>query len=290
MRPTKLLRYLWNHPLNTGSRLSGVGRMLRWQLASRLMPGPIALPFVDDTYLLASRGMSGATGSWYYGLHEAQEMGFVLHLLRPGDHFLDVGANIGSYSILAANVCRVTAVEPIPKTFQHLLRNIQLNGFNEKVCAHNVGLSDRKTILRFTSELDCVNHVATAVDVTPSIDVPVTTLDELIGNDVPAVIKIDVEGHERAVLLGAKRTLADSRVMAVIMEINGSGNRYGLVDEELIQMMADYGFSRISYDPIARRLFEEEHGGENTIFIRDRGRILNRVNSARRFRLVNTSI
>ncbi len=98
----RLLRYVWNHPLNArSSRVAALGRVFRWQLASRLLPGPIALPFVDDTWLFATRGMTGATGNWYCGLHEVAEMAFVLHLLRPDEHFVDVGANVGSYTILA---------------------------------------------------------------------------------------------------------------------------------------------------------------------------------------------
>lgn len=97
-----LLTFVWNHPLNRGARLAAIGRVLRWQIASRLMPGPIALPFVNGTYLFATRGMTGATGNWYCGLHEYEDMSFVMHSLRSGDLFVDVGANIGSYSILAA--------------------------------------------------------------------------------------------------------------------------------------------------------------------------------------------
>ncbi|TMC68336.1 MAG: FkbM family methyltransferase, partial [Chloroflexi bacterium] len=93
--------------------------MVRWQFVSRLIAGPIALPFVEGTSLFAMRGMTGATGNWYCGLHEVREMAFVLHLLRAKDHFLDVGANVGSYTVLAGGAvgARVTAVEPIPETF-----------------------------------------------------------------------------------------------------------------------------------------------------------------------------
>jgi hypothetical protein len=50
----------------------------------------------------ATSGMTGATGNLYVGLHEFEEMAFLLHFLRPGDLFADVGANVGSYTILAA--------------------------------------------------------------------------------------------------------------------------------------------------------------------------------------------
>jgi len=88
--------------MNRSARFAAIGRVIRWQLASRLMPGPITLPYVNGTYLFATRGMTGATGNWYCGLHEYEDMSFVLHTLKPGDLFVDVGANIGSYSILAA--------------------------------------------------------------------------------------------------------------------------------------------------------------------------------------------
>ena len=77
-----LLRYVWNHPLNANGKVAALWRVFPWQIASRLMPGPIALPYADGTFLFASRGMTGATGNWYCGLHEVDEMAFVLHLLH----------------------------------------------------------------------------------------------------------------------------------------------------------------------------------------------------------------
>ena len=97
--------------------------MLRWQVGSRLLPLGSTLPYVGDTRLFVTRGMTGATGNWYCGLHEVDEMGFVLHALRPGDLFVDVGANIGSYTVLAAGAvgADAIAVEPVPTTFTAFL-------------------------------------------------------------------------------------------------------------------------------------------------------------------------
>ena len=122
MKLLNLLRYVWTHPLNAGGEMRAVGRVIQWQIGSRLLPGLVSLPFVGATQLLVERGMTGATGNWYCGLHEAPEMAFVLHVLRATDHFVDVGANVGSYTVLAAGAvgARSTAVEPIPSTFTHL--------------------------------------------------------------------------------------------------------------------------------------------------------------------------
>jgi FkbM family methyltransferase len=288
----RLARFVWSHPLNAGHRIAALGRVARWQLASRLLAGPIALPFVEGTSLFARRGMAGATGNWYCGLHEVREMAFVLHVLRKDDHFVDVGANVGSYTVLAGGAvgARVTAVEPVPETFQHLMRNVALNGLTARVRACPCGLSDAPGRLRFTEGLDTMNRVLAEGEELSAVEVPVRTLDEVVGADTPILIKIDVEGHERAVLRGGTRTLADPVLLAVVMETNASGARYGIDDAELFSLMRGHGFSPWGYDPFARRLVDVGEGGGNTVFVRDRAAVEERVRSAREYRLVNGSI
>lgn len=287
-----LLRYVWNHPLNAKARFAALWRVLRWQLASRLMPGLIALPYVEGSSLFAKRGLTGATGNWYCGLHEVHEMAFVLHLLRSEEHFVDVGANVGSYTVLAGRGAgaRVTSIEPIPETFVHLQRNVVLNDLSDRVRCCQLGLSDAPGNLRFSSDLDTVNHVLTADEDLPGTDIPVMQLDELVGKDVPVLIKIDVEGHELAVLKGGSRTLRDSRLLAVIMETNGSGARYGVSDDALIDVMKANGFKPFGYDPFQRRLVETVAANGNTVFVRDHAVVEDRCQSARKYRLVNGEI
>ena len=292
MQVLRLLSYVWQHRLNAGGRLRAIGRVLRWQIVSRVLSGPIALPFVEGTKLFASRGMTGATGNWYCGLHEAEEMGFILHFLRSDDLFLDVGANIGSYTVIGAGAvgARAISVEPIPSTYSSLELNVILNGLTKRVDLHRVGLSSERSELRFTADQDTVNHVMADGEVGPSIRVPVICMDELLAGSLPKVIKIDVEGHEKSVLLGARNTLSDPGVAAVVMEINGSGVRYGVSDNELLEMMRGYGFIPHSYEPLARRLLDWDASSGNAIFIRDRSAVESRIRAANRFRLVNGTI
>src|SRR5690349_8415761 len=126
---THTLRSLINHPLNRRRKLAALGGFVRWQLGSRLLPGKAAVPFVDDYRLLVAPGMTGATGNVYCGLLEFEDMAFVLHVLREGDVFMDVGANVGAYTVLAAATgARVVAFEPIPAAFAHLTDNVRVNG------------------------------------------------------------------------------------------------------------------------------------------------------------------
>jgi FkbM family methyltransferase len=218
------LRFLAEHPLTADRRVRTLARFLRWQLASRLAPGPIAVDFVASARLLVSRGMTGATGNIYVGLHEFEDMAFLLHLLRPTDLFVDVGANVGSYTILAAAVvgAHCIALEPGPKAFERLEDNVRLNGADTRVQAYQIGAGDRRGQLQFTLGLDTVNHVVDSTSSEagePAVTVDVVPLDELLQGASPVtLIKLDVEGFEAKVLEGAEQTLERPELKAVIME------------------------------------------------------------------------
>lgn len=78
------LSFLLKRPLSQGRKLATLRRFVAWQIGARLVPGPVACPFANDTWLLARPGLSGATGNVYVGLHEFEDMAFVLHILQGG--------------------------------------------------------------------------------------------------------------------------------------------------------------------------------------------------------------
>lgn len=284
--------FIWNHPLNRPHRWKALGRFARWQIVSRFGSDYVGLPFVENTRLFVRHGMTGATGNYYCGLHEFRDMAFVLHLLRRGELFLDVGANVGSYTILAAGAvgAKVLAVEPICSTIDHLRTNVMRNHLEQLVETCEVGLSDCVGELAFTAKLGAVNHVAVAGEEYVTVAVAVTTADTLCRQRIPAVIKIDVEGHELAVLKGADRILQDSILLAVVIETNGSGARYGVANGELIQVMRSHGFEPFAYDPFSRCLIDPYNADGNTIFVRDFNLVARRLRDARRYRLINGEI
>lgn len=288
----RVLTFIWTHPLNAQQRVSALGRFARWQIASRLSPGPVAIPFVEGTWLVAEPGMAGATGNWYCGLHEYQDMAFVLHVLRPHDHFLDIGANIGSYTLLAGGAvgARVTSLEPAPETFSTLKRNVLINGLEARVRLLGIGVSDRTGVASFTSGLDAVNHIMTADEAVAGTQISVSTIDEILTDDAPTVIKIDVEGHEKPVLEGARRTLSDPAVLAVLVETNGSGARYGNTDSDIHELMASHGFKPFFYEPRERRLRAGFLPGGNTIFVRSVEVVQSRLSTSRRYKTVNAMV
>ena len=233
------------------------------------------MPFVGDTRLLVTRGMTGATGNVYCGLHEFEDMAFVLHALRAEDLFVDVGANVGSYTVLASGAvgARSVSFEPVPLTYRALLDNLHLNDITARVEAHNECLASAPGEAEFTADLDTGNHVLAGppTDGIGTVRVPVTTLDIALAKRDPAVIKIDVEGYETAVIDGADRTLRSPSLWAVLMELNG-GSRYGFDDRRLHERMLEYGFTSAGYDPLRRELRSRQwhpSAGGNLLYVRD---------------------
>jgi FkbM family methyltransferase len=251
---------------------------------------------VEDSILIIEKGMAGATGNIYTGLLEFEDMGFLLHVLRPGDIFADIGANVGVYTILAAKNAGATVVsfEPIPSTFQKLSRNVEANKVNGQVELKCYGVGEKAETLRFTEAMDAVNHVVgkgEAVD-GKVIEVPVRTIDELLDGSQPAIFKIDVEGFEWPALLGGRQLLASPILKGLIIELNGSGGRYGFADEQIHQLLLSFGFSPFAYDPFSRILRQLPTYGKvnNTIYIKDPEWVTNRVQTARKFNILGEDV
>jgi hypothetical protein len=123
------LKIMLEHPLGRRQRFATLGRWLRWQLGSRVLSSPAVKPFVEDARLLVQTGMTGATMNLYVGLHEFEDMSFLLHMLREDDLFVNAGANVGTYTVLASKVRGVHSItiEPVPSTYEYLMDNINLN-------------------------------------------------------------------------------------------------------------------------------------------------------------------
>ncbi|MEO8961720.1 MAG: FkbM family methyltransferase [Ginsengibacter sp.] len=272
------------HPLAKRHKLRAYFNFLRWQIRCIVNNKEKKTRFTDKTFLVIKKGMAGATGNIYLGLHEFNDMGFLLHFLNNEDLFIDIGANIGSYAILAAGHvgANVIAIEPIPSTFLSLQKNIQVNNLQNKITALEAGVGVEEGILRFTLNLDTVNHVASQFKeemIANTIEVRMVTIDGILKDKKkPSMIKIDVEGFETEVLNGMQNTLQDQELKAIIIELNGSGGRYGY-DENLIhQKFLSLGFNAYRYDPFKRSITQiDNFGKHNTIYIRDLNFVTKRI-------------
>lgn len=264
------IKFIYNHPFNINKKCASVLRFLKWQASGLLWNQARLFDWIDDSRLVISKGMTGATGNIYVGLMEYEDMSFLLHYLHEDDLFFDIGANVGAYTILASKVKKANTicVEPLPSTYDKLLDNININRL-QNVIAKNIGLSFEKTKLYFTTDRDTMNSVAVDSDVNKQ-EIMVDILDSLSAEyDIPKIMKIDVEGYETNVLLGAKKSLLDDKLEVIILELNGSGEKFGFYDNDIHKSLLVNGFMPYTYNPFARELINlEKYGTHNTIYIR----------------------
>ena len=269
------LGFIVEHPLNRGRKVRALVEFVRWQVGSRLVWGPVVYPWVNGSRMIVHSGEDGLTGNIYCGLHEFAEMAYLLHVITPDDLFVDVGANVGAYTILAcaAKGARGCCLEPVPSTFARLLDTLSINRLSGRVEALNVGASDAEGELWFTSDENCTNHVVPEGEPRDgAVQVKVLPLDAVLANRRPAVLKIDVEGFETFVLAGANATLSQPTLHSVIMELNGSVARYGLGEHAILKTMAGHGFEACGYEPFSRTLTplgDARSKSNNTVFVRD---------------------
>lgn len=292
------LGFVFQHPLVQDSKLEAAARIFRWQVASRLIKSPIVVSWVNGARLVVEKGMAGATGNVYCGLHEFNDMGFVLHFVRPGELFLDIGANVGSYTILAAGAvgAKVVAFEPIPATYRRLMDNININALSFLVEAHNIGLGAEAGILSFSQGLDAENHVLSEGEVAlgDCAQVPVSRLDDVLAGRMPTMIKMDVEGFETEVIRGGMTAFDSPSLEAVLIELNGAGSRYGFSEEDIRAGFANRGFSPCHYDPLTRSLnvvtIKEAELNGNTLYVRDLKKVQEKLRQAPPFSVLGKKI
>jgi FkbM family methyltransferase len=163
------------------------------------------------------------------GTHERHITEMLRRHTRPGDLCLDVGANIGYFTAIMAQLAApsgtIIAFEPVPENFSILKLNSELDSLGrESVRPINVAVSDRDGVLRIIRREYSTYHQVTASNDTCAGEViPCVSIDNELAR-LPSIqhigfMKIDVEGHELSVLRGARRSLEAGLVKKLIVEV-----------------------------------------------------------------------
>ncbi len=165
------------------------------------------------------------------------------------DTFVDVGANIGAYSLLMTtlpSIKKVHAFEPSPETFGELQRNIELNDKAATIVAHNKAVSDAPKTLRFgiintfsgaNSVIGTTIHAAEKFE--REIQVAGAPLDSFLTETGCRIcLKVDVEGHEREALAGMSGLISRNEILLQIEDYSDS-------DAELTKLLGGSGFQHL---------------------------------------------
>ena len=228
----RVSRRLWRAP--------GAGRFIR-SIAYRLADRLFATGRGVRDLVLAGVPLRLDVGDWttieYYFANKPYEpatLKYLVDQLRPGAVVVDVGANSGYFTLLAAGLVGaqgcVIAFEPNPSVRERLERNIDRNAFRDRVWVSPCALSDRSEdhVRLFVPEHDgfatlvpTLTHAHSYLAGAPSIDVRTRTFDDWLassGLEAVSLVKIDVEGAEGRVLAGMNASLAAGRVERLVLE------------------------------------------------------------------------
>ncbi len=187
------------------------------------------------------------------GGFEEDEIKYVLKSLIVGDTFIDIGANIGLFSLLASKKIgdkgKVICFEPAPETYRRLNENIELNHI-KNIESRNVGLSDKDDELKFyisDTGFDAWNSFAPTNDykLRKSIDIKVSTLDKELENldkSTIKLIKIDVEGWEKFVLQGGKSFFENYSPIVMVEFTEENTFNAGYCTHEIFYEMEKLGY------------------------------------------------
>ncbi|MFQ5738784.1 MAG: FkbM family methyltransferase [Acidobacteriota bacterium] len=257
--PWQRTRWVWRHPANRGRRwravLEGFGWMLYRHLfrSPRRRQGPGFLFYCYPDNAFCKRLIL------YNNLPDYHEMCFMRHYLQPGDGFLDIGANIGIYSLLAGSLVgergRVDAFEPGPKAAERLRCNVRLNRFDDVVHLHRQVVSEECGTVAFVQDLDVGNRIQTEQESgNRALETECVALDRVVEGRSYAMAKVDVEGAEPLVLKGAEGLLAAANPPVWLLEVNGKLHDYGFTEEQLDSWLEAHGYGLAFYDSDRRRL------------------------------------
>ncbi len=248
----KVLKYIWDHPANRGRQVRAIARAVVWQLRKRLLTRPIDISVFGGLTLRCYPDSPSASLVIYCDENpDYHEMHFLRRYLLDGDKMLDVGANIGVYSLLGASLVghsgHIIAFVPGPEANRRLKENIAINGL-KNVSIYSCALGDKNSEINFLDKCDTTNRIQTADDIGQSvITVPLVRLDEIIDGTF-AIGKMDIEGAEPDALRGAQEMLKRSNPPVWLLELNGSLHAFGYTESSFAKWLSEQGYDLALYD------------------------------------------
>jgi len=278
------MKFIWKHPLIKTERLRAVIRYVRFHLKYRYGQ-ECRIPFLNN-FLIIIKG-EGSQAHYFTYLSDFEEMLFLLHYLNEDDKFIDIGANIGTYSILSATMvgCETVSFEPSDQIFSLLEKNVIINNVESKInlFKYALGAENQSMMIGYKGAMTYITN-NNELDLQ---EIEVKRLDDFV--DYGSLIKIDVEGYEEFVLEGAEKVLSNPKTGALIIEL-ASYNRYGSSNDRVHEALNKYGFFPIKYLPYKReftKLKTYRKDQFNTIYIRDEKFTKNRLINSIKYNVGN---
>lgn len=234
---------IYKHPIRQNCFVRTV-RIVWWKINQIFINSPTIINILDNTKCICYPSSSFGSLIFYVHLPEYFEMKKFITDVENGGVVIDVGSNLGIYSLIAATFpkTKVYAFEPSRKILNNLYENININKFEKKIDVAEEIVSNHCGYERFKEcDVTEISHIDTAGQKKKCI-----SLDQFIKEKkIKSIkmLKIDVEGAEMRVLKGSEKNIERGVIKNILMEINKENVKFGTCHDEIINFLQKNGYS-----------------------------------------------
>jgi len=231
---------------------SGIGSFYPVKVINRFIIHHLKSTFVDVQGQKMFLDPKDALLLSIIGAYEPFETELMKKEIKKGDVVLDLGANIGYYTLIFAKLVgeegKVFAFEPEPDNFSLLKKNVEINGY-KNVTLLQKAVSDKTGKLKLYIDKDCIAchsiYPLPPQDGSQSIEIEAIRLDDYFENYDGKIdfIKMDIEGAEKEAIQGMSSLLKKNKNVKIVSEFNPPTLKQGGIEpEEYLELLTGFGF------------------------------------------------
>lgn len=254
------LKSLYQSPYNQKNPISAFKRFLIWKGIKLLKINNFKYRFWHNRIIYLNHDSFHSMWLMYNSWVDWEEFNLIMNFVKAGDIAVDVGANMGYYSLWMSKFTgengHVFAFEPDEINFDKLNTNIRINELSNRITTVRKAVSNDCGIINFTVGLDAQNHI-TSNQEGQKVSIDSVNLDFYFKeNNIQhiAYLKIDVEGFELNVLQGCPEFMAAKRIDIIQLEINNTIRNSGASVNEVLNTLEENLYTLCSYDIIENKL------------------------------------
>ena len=262
------LNKLLTHTLNENQKIKTFFRIFWWKINQLFFKIPAVIQITKTAKLICYPDSSYGSFVVYAKFPEYEEMKFIESIIVDRDIVVDVGANIGAISVLAASKGKnvlVFAFEPTKKIIPLFLENVGINHFGNKIKLIEKAVADKNGKIEFILESESeINHIASSQNTKreKSISVDCITLDKFFkDNSLKKInfLKVDVEGAELLVFKGAKECFEKQQVEMILFELNENASYFKYTKNKIVKFLKKNSFDIYRFNQEGRLELLKNH-------------------------------
>ena len=253
-------RILINAPYNKSHPISALKRFISWKIIRLCKLKNYKAVFWGNRIINIQYNSFHTMWLMYNYLLDWDEFNLIKNYVLDGDVVVDVGANIGIYSLWMSKYAgthgKVFAFEPDSSNYFQLIENINLNNLGRYITPIQKAAGNVNGNISFTTGLDGENHIEKS-NLHNVVDVPCVKLDDFFTeNNIGHIsyIKVDVEGFELDVLKGSIKYITERKIEIIQLEINQTILNSGTRIEELTDFLTKHDYELCRYCVVSNEL------------------------------------